>query len=124
MANILIIEDEESLVKIYSMVLQDGGHKIVGKFYDGEEAFKFINKMEHWPDIIIIDQRLPGIKGLDLLKLIKEKVKRKNKTQILFISADNLVQGEVTQLGAKFIQKPFSVLKLNEIIDGLLSVST
>ena len=122
MADILIIEDEEPLVKIYSIVLANAGHNIIGSFYDGKEALNFFKRLKKWPEIIIIDQRLPGMKGLDLLKVIKEDAE-KNKSQILFISADNLVQNEVTSLGAKFIQKPFSVLKLSEIITNLLNPS-
>ncbi len=70
---ILLVEDENSLRLLYKQVLSDDGYLV----FDAEnsiQAFDII-KMHH-PDLAILDIRLSGEDGLDLMgRLLQMKVK-------------------------------------------------
>ncbi len=59
--NILIIEDDPVSLKLASEVLQAGGH-VVMLATCADQAIASIAAVR--PDVILLDLRLPGIKGL------------------------------------------------------------
>ena len=42
--------------------------KVIGSVFNGEEALKFIGSKR--PDVVTLDVEMPGINGLEVLKLI------------------------------------------------------
>jgi CheY-like chemotaxis protein len=58
---ILIIEDDPASLKLTSEVLQGGGH-VVMLATSADQAIYSIRAVR--PDVILLDLRLPGIKGL------------------------------------------------------------
>ena len=67
MAKILIIDDEESILKMYSDALSN--HDILTS-KDGDEGIKIAE--ENCPDLILLDIILPKVNGLDVLSRLKE----------------------------------------------------
>ena len=65
-ARILIIEDEEKLRRVIELQLAYGGFE-VDKAATAEEALKLVDRA----DLILTDLRLPGMDGLELLRLIR-----------------------------------------------------
>jgi DNA-binding response OmpR family regulator len=120
MATIYIIDDEETIQFLYKEGLTMEGHKIIGTARNGSKAIEEINSFKSYPDIIILDHRMPIKNGLDTLKELKE-YKFMNKTKVLFITADPTVKEEAGKLGVTtFIQKPFSILKLGKLITEMV----
>ena len=114
-----IIDDEETIQYLYKEGLALEGHKIVGIAQNGLEAISNIEKLKKYPDVIILDHRMPLKTGLETLKDIKEH-KMGSKSKILFITADPTVREEAGKLGVThFIQKPFSIIKLAKMISRL-----
>jgi len=68
MAQILVIDDDKSIIESFS-VLFDGIHSVTGA-YNGEEALEILKKQKI--DLIFLDYRIPGEDGLKVLKKIKE----------------------------------------------------
>ena len=68
-SHILIVEDDERITNICKAILGTGGY-ITDIVPDGEEAQKYLKAAI--PDLILLDLMLPGINGLDLLRLLKE----------------------------------------------------
>ncbi len=105
---ILIVEDDQFLLEMYSAKLKGAGFQIeIAK--DGEEALD--KAFEFKPDLILLDIVLPKMDGFEVLKRLKENpVLRK----IRVIALTNLgQQGEVqkgTSLGADdyFIKAHFT----------------
>ncbi len=70
---ILIADDEESIREGLSCILdwKELGCKICGKAVNGKDALEQIANLQ--PDIVIIDVKMPGMTGLDVMKCVSEK---------------------------------------------------
>jgi two-component system cell cycle response regulator len=66
--NILVIEDEPRDRKLAAVVLETSGH-VVQERTSAEEALEAIDSVR--PDLILVDVRLPGITGLELVRQLK-----------------------------------------------------
>lgn len=66
---ILIVEDNELNMKLFTDLLQASGYEIVGT-RDGTEALDLVR--QHRPDLILMDIQLPEVSGLDVTRWIKE----------------------------------------------------
>jgi CheY-like chemotaxis protein len=69
-ANLLLVEDDASLATITRRFLVQAGHRVTVAT-NGEEALALI--LKNTPDLIISDVQLPGLSGLKLCQLLKEK---------------------------------------------------
>ena len=67
---ILVVDDEESLVRLITFNLnKDGFHTLQAN--DGNEAWRLI--MQEKPDLIILDLMLPGKDGLDICRDLRKE---------------------------------------------------
>lgn len=68
MANILIIEDDELIRRMYKQVLEMRGHQVV-LAANGEEGIEQAKATK--PVIILLDIMMPKLNGIDMLKKLK-----------------------------------------------------
>jgi phosphate regulon transcriptional regulator PhoB len=111
MKNILVIDDEADIVELISYNLQREGF-VVDTAYNGEEALKKIKDNKH--DLIILDLMLPGIKGLELCKMIRSAPNTSH-IPIVMLTAKGEEFDKVLglEMGADdYITKPFSIREL------------
>jgi DNA-binding response OmpR family regulator len=106
---ILIIEDEEDLVKGLKMNLADEGYEIDYSLNGNEGLTKALKSK---PDLILLDIMLPGMDGLEVCKEL-----RRNNTDvpILILTAKGEEIDKVVglEMGADdYISKPFSIREL------------
>jgi len=73
---VLIVEDEDSIRKIYAEYLRNEGFE-VQEAQDGEEAVKMVDEFDY--DIMLLDIMLPKVDGLEVLKKVKGDPKLKSK---------------------------------------------
>lgn len=61
----LIVDDEEDIRVLIRMVIRGGGDDlgVCGEAADGREALEHIEEQD--PDVVIIDQRMPGLTGIE-----------------------------------------------------------
>ncbi len=113
---ILVVDDEESIVKGIKYTLELDGFS-VDTAYDGEEALKKLNVNIY--NLIILDIMLPSIDGLTLLK----KVREKSAIPVIMLTAKGEDEDKVVgfELGADdYLTKPFNILELRVRIKALL----
>jgi DNA-binding NtrC family response regulator len=67
--NVLIVDDEVALANTVAQRLQMRGLK-VGTAYDGAQALSKL-KVDK-PDVIVLDLRMPGMHGMEVLREIKK----------------------------------------------------
>ncbi len=100
---ILIVDDEEIIVRLLSMSLKSDGYETVVAF-NGEQGLE-VFKSES-PDIVVTDIKMPGMDGLELLKKIKEL---STETEVIIVTGHGDIDSTITalQFGASdFINKP------------------
>ncbi|MDO8785218.1 MAG: response regulator, partial [Syntrophales bacterium] len=106
---ILIVDDEKSICKSLGAILKDEGYDVLTAG-SGEEALK--NLKEELPFIVFLDIWLPGIDGLETLKIIKSE---NPEIRVVMISGHGTIETAVkaTKMGAfDFIEKPLSLEKV------------
>jgi len=100
---ILIVDDEQIIVKLLAMSLRSDGYEVVTA-NSGEEGLD-VFKTES-PDIVVTDIKMPGMDGLELLKKIKEIDSEK---EVIIVTGHGDIDSTITalQYGASdFINKP------------------
>jgi two-component system response regulator (stage 0 sporulation protein A) len=119
LASIFLIDDDSSIVTLFDKFLTILGHQIVAKAYNGEEAVRIFHEFQNYPDLVLMDHRMPKKDGLTAAK---EILRINNKTKIIFFSADYSIKERALALGAKyFLEKPFQLDKLSNVIKKIIS---
>jgi DNA-binding NtrC family response regulator len=117
MKKILIVDDDKDLRFNLSSILKEEGHEVIAAS-DGKQALKVIAKSA--PDLVLLDIKLPGMDGVELLQEIKRKW---NNLPIIMLTATSDVKSAVKamKLGAyDYITKPFDDEELILIIKKAL----
>ncbi len=118
MVNIFIVDDDQSLQRLYTLILKEAGFKIIGTALNGKIAIEKYKKFKENPDIILMDHRMPIKNGIDAMIEIL-KINRNEK--IIFASADITIKKKALSLGAyAFLDKPFNMNKLMETIQHIV----
>lgn|SRR3989338_9079168 len=80
---ILAIDDEEILLKTVKDILGSHGYKVL-LAQSGEEGLEIARKEK--PDLVILDILMPGMKGREVCKRLKED-KRTQDIPVIFLTA-------------------------------------
>jgi DNA-binding NarL/FixJ family response regulator len=112
---IYLIEDDPIYAEFIVKALESDPSNDIKVFNTGEDCLKALNNS--WPDVMIIDYKLPGISGIDLYEKIKPRITEKNKV-ILLSSLDD------GNMVLSFIQRGVRdyVIKDENVIDSLMSI--
>ena len=113
MANILIVDDEQSYRQLLSLVFQEEGHELRTAM-NGRQA---LDEVQREPaDVIVSDVKMPDMDGIELLRAVRETLPDIGVILMTaFASVDTA--REAFKLGADdFIQKPFDVEELKLIV--------
>lgn len=100
---ILIVDDEEIIVRLLSMSLRSDGYEVVSA-NNGEEALEVLAREA--PDIVVTDIKMPVMDGLELLKRIKKTEPDK---EVIIVTGHGDIDSTIValQYGASdFINKP------------------
>lgn len=103
-AKILVVDDEENIRKSLKMILEYEGWRFL-EASDGEEALDIVKETVGL-DLVLLDIKLPGMDGLEVLGEIKKKP---YSPEVIMISGHGTIQTavEATKLGAfDFLEKP------------------
>jgi len=122
LANILLVEDEKSIVTLIKYNLEKEGFKVFCS-ETGEDALKIIK--EKIPDLVILDWMLPDTSGIDVCRQIKIDKKLKN-IPVLILTAkgepDDKIKG--LEVGADdYVTKPFNNKELLLRVKSLIKRS-
>lgn len=115
---VLIVDDSLYMRTVIKDALTEGGYEILGQANNGESAIDMALSLK--PDLITLDNILPDMLGLDVLKVLKEEGLQ---SKIVIISAvgQQSVVNQGLELGADdYIVKPIITSKLLETIKKVL----
>jgi two-component system response regulator MprA len=117
MAKVLIVDDDQRLLKMLRRTLSYEGFDIVSAS-DGQEAL--IRAQGDRPDIIVLDWMMPGMDGITVVRRLREM---DNQTLILMLTARDAIENRVEGLesGADdYLVKPFAPAELVARVHALL----
>ncbi len=107
---VFIVDDEPSLQFFYEQVLTMGGFEVADIASNGKKAVSMFKSFSNKPKVILMDQRMPEMSGIEASKLILQIDSR---VKIIFISADASAKEEAISIGAfLFIDKIITVSKM------------
>jgi DNA-binding NtrC family response regulator len=118
MQNILVLDDEKNIRLTIRRCLESPELSIDDAI-NGEEALKKLT--EHNYDLLLLDLKLPGIDGMEILKMVKDKYPE---MKVVIISAHGTIQTavEAMKTGAlDFLEKPFTPADLRAVVHKALA---
>jgi len=116
---ILVIDDEEHIRRMMSLTLEAAGYQ-VGEAKDGAEGLRLYADGSRW-DVVVLDQRMPGMDGLETLRLIKSQ-NRDARVVMATAYASIELAVDTMKLGATdFVRKPMTPKVLRNAVNAALS---
>ena len=114
---ILVVDDEKEITLTLEGFFLAKGYKMFTAS-SGEEAIESITQKR--PDLVLLDMKMPGINGLEVLKFIKKNYPA---IKVVVITAfDEEYREKAEKIGADgFLTKPFGLRVLTETIEDVLA---
>ncbi|MEW5912829.1 MAG: response regulator [Thermodesulfobacteriota bacterium] len=114
-SKVLLVDDEREFVQTLSerLLLREIGSAVV---YDGSEALRVVAEDE--PDVIVLDLKMPGIDGVEVLKRIKQD---HPKVEVIILTGHGSQHDREVclQLGAfAYLEKPVDINELSRAMQG------
>ncbi|TVR96114.1 MAG: response regulator [Rhodospirillales bacterium] len=116
---ILVAEDNPINRRVTERILQHAGHQ-PHMVSDGEEALDALEETSF--DLLIVDINMPGISGLDLIKLCRISRLGESHLPIIALSADATPETRAACVAAgvdEYLTKPTEARKLLEVVAAL-----
>jgi len=112
---IALVDDSPASLLASQFVLTESYNVLTA--CSGEDLLKMLE--EHIPDLILLDIEMPGIDGLEVIKILKkQKATKSIPVIILAKSVDEKQEIEALSLGAiDYMSKPFSPIRLLKRIE-------
>jgi DNA-binding NtrC family response regulator len=107
--SILLVDDEEKILKTLGRALRSDGHE-VAETTNAREAQRLLSSRTF--DVLIVDNLMPELTGLDLIRDLIGSTPEGERPQILMMTAHATIESaiEAMKLGAlDFLQKPFEI---------------
>jgi len=118
--NILVVDDERSIVSVLSKFLERAGHRVL-RAGSRAEALEAVGGWEHVVDVLLTDVVLANGSGCDLARDLSSRFPHVKVIYMSGYAADQRVLEEVNSGRALFIAKPFlpstAVAKIREVME-------
>ncbi|HEX2188900.1 MAG TPA: response regulator [Longimicrobiaceae bacterium] len=114
---VLVADDEPAITELMASILAYAGFEVL-QAHDGPEALGLA--LRERPDLAMLDVMMPGLDGRDTCRALRMEGELHGLPVVLFSSAD---EQDVDWRGAgasAFLQKPFDVRGLPELVSRML----
>jgi DNA-binding NtrC family response regulator len=115
---VFLIDDDELIVAMLTRALKSEGYEV------DAESQSFTSVMENlgsWaPDVVLLDMRLPGTSGVEILEDIK---KSRMDTEVVMLTANDQVETAIKcmKLGAAdYLTKPFNIDEVKIVVKNII----
>ncbi len=111
MKKILIFDDDKSILEVITIIFEENGYKVE----ISETSHDIIQKVEEVrPDVILMDNWIPNIGGVEATKLLKSNEEFKN-IPVIYVTANNDIAALAASAQADdYVAKPFNLEDLEE----------
>jgi len=114
--SILLVDDEEKILKALGRALRDAGHAVT-ETTSPRQAQRMLAERPF--DVIVVDNVMPELNGLDLIRELVASTPENERPQILMMTAHATIESalEAMKLGAlDYLQKPFEIDELLVVV--------
>jgi DNA-binding NtrC family response regulator len=114
--SILLVDDEEKILKALSRALRDQGHRVVDT-PSPRDAQRLLAERPF--DLLVVDNVMPELGGLELIREYVSSTPEGDRGQVLMMTAHATVESaiEAMKLGAlDYLQKPFEIDELLVVV--------
>ena len=110
---VIVIDDDEDTVRLFSEFLEEHKIRVIGQGYDGKTAVELYQEKK--PDCVLIDIMMPNGSGIYAIKKIKEKDPM---AKIIAVTGDGrfTTEQKLEKFKIPIIYKPF---KMDEVISKI-----
>ena len=121
---IIIIDDDDAIIGAAGKILSEQGMRVVG-LKSGQIFLDYIK--EHGePDLVLLDIRMPGMNGFEVLRRLRnyENAYMKEETPVIALTADDDSDTENASFEAgvvDYIRKPFDANVLVRRVENALN---
>lgn len=119
----IIIADDSTLIRerLQNVLLSFGQVEIVGTYNNGTDTLKALKTLN--PDLAIIDIKMPGLSGLEVLKEIR-KVNKTLQIIILTLYGSEYYRNQAIEAGVNyFFSKVDDFEKVELVISDMLKIN-
>lgn len=120
--SILVVDDEEKILRALTRALRDEGHEVT-ETGDPRQVQRLLAERSF--DILVIDNVMPEITGLEIIRRIVASTQEVDRPQMLMMTAHATVESaiEAMKLGAlDYLQKPFEIDELLVVVSRALEL--
>jgi CheY-like chemotaxis protein len=117
---VMIIDDEKYIRDAFTIVLRTFSNVQVITVADGQEGYEMAKLSQ--PDLIILDNKMPGIPGEQVARMLRADPVTKN-IPIILATGMRLDQNEINLIKLdvnEYLQKPINPLELKRVIEDYL----
>src|SRR6266851_5975991 len=117
--SILLLDDEEKILKTLGRALRNAGHQVV-ETTNPKQAQRLLG--ERTFDLLVVDNMMPELSGLDLIREYVASTPE-DRAQIVMMTAHATIESaiEAMKLGAlDYLQKPFEIDELLVVVNRAL----
>lgn len=123
MKRLVIIEDQTAIREMLAEILRlDPNYKLVGEAGDGQAALTLC--LEAKPDLIVLDAKLPGLNGVEILRRVSKQLK--NVRVLVFSGHENpVLVREMLEAGAHgFVEKTAGLFEFKKGLETVANGGT
>ncbi|MCX8531172.1 response regulator [Chryseobacterium luquanense] len=120
MKKILIFDDDKSILEVFTIIFAENGYDVE----ISETSHDIIERVEAFkPDLILMDNWIPEIGGIEALKLLRNHQDFKN-IPVIYVSANSDIAYLAKKAQANdYIAKPFDLTELETKVEKFFSRS-
>jgi len=120
MAKILIVDDSAFARNVLEMLVEQGGHEVVGRAANSDSALELFKKLH--PELVTLDYLMTDKSGEEVLQ---EIINFDPNARVIMVSGsgDHTIGEKALKHGAKeFVEKPYMKRDLLKVIDQVMAV--
>ena len=117
---IIVVDDDEDTLDVFSTYLEMKHFKVLAKGRDGKEAVELYKKYQ--PDVVLLDIMMPHYDGFYALEKIKELDPKAKVIMVTALGQEDLL-AKAIKMGVKdFVVKPFPPERLQQAAAKALGI--
>ena len=122
MANILVIDDENNIRTMVRLALTHVGHRVdtAADGFEGIEKWE-TNGADY--DLVLLDQRMPGMEGLEVLRELRGRTPTIPVILITAFGTFDLACEAMRSGAMEFLRKPFTLETLRSAVTAAMKAN-